>query len=132
MAPAPDDVDLAPLTQLRELQGPEDPHLVVELIDSFLARAPEALDQLGARVAAGETSGAEHEAHRLRGMCGTLGLVGMEEVCEGLENRARKGSLDGAAEEKPPFFVLLHCIGVRTAIRPSAARSSPIPISSPK
>ena len=38
---------------------------------------------------------------------------------------------EGGAVEKPPFRPAVHCIGVRTAMRPSAARFSPMPISSP-
>lgn len=41
------------------------------------------------------------------------------------------GSRDGRAVEKPALRPEVHCIGVRTAMRPSAARSSPMPISSP-
>ena len=37
----------------------------------------------------------------------------------------------GFALEKPPFWPAVHCIGVRTASRPPAARFSPMPISSP-
>jgi hypothetical protein len=41
------------------------------------------------------------------------------------------GSLPGDAGENPPLRPDVHCIGVRTASRPSASRSSPMPISSP-
>ena len=44
---------------------------------------------------------------------------------------AGRGSFEGRAEENPPLRSLLHCIGVRTARRPSTSRFSPIPISSP-
>nr|WP_159603983.1 hypothetical protein [Agromyces humi] len=33
--------------------------------------------------------------------------------------------------EKPPFAPSVHCIGVRTVIRPPSSRFSPMPISSP-
>jgi hypothetical protein len=41
------------------------------------------------------------------------------------------GKVDGSATEKPAPGSSLHCIGVRTLERPSTARFSPIPISSP-
>jgi hypothetical protein len=41
------------------------------------------------------------------------------------------GRRRGSAGEKPPLRPDVHCIGVRTASRPSASRSSPMPISSP-
>ena len=41
------------------------------------------------------------------------------------------GSCRGWAVEKPPLRPDVHCMGVRTASRPSASRSSPMPISSP-
>ena len=41
------------------------------------------------------------------------------------------GNVDGSAVEKPPPGSPVHCIGVRTASRPSTLRFSPMPISSP-
>ena len=38
---------------------------------------------------------------------------------------------DGAARENPPLRWSVHCMGVRTARRPSMSRFSPMPISSP-
>jgi hypothetical protein len=38
---------------------------------------------------------------------------------------------EGGAEENPPFFSSVHCIGERTLNRPSIARFSAMPISSP-
>jgi len=94
----PNEFDPAALEQLRALQGPEDPHLVVELINSFLAGTPTALDRLDAQVGGGEAKGTEQEAHRLRGLCGALGLVAMARLCAELEEGARGGALDGAPE----------------------------------
>ena len=54
-------------------------------------------------------------------------------TCSGAYPPSTTGAarVDGGAVEKPPFGPLDHCMGVRTAARPSAARFSPIPISSP-
>ena len=43
----------------------------------------------------------------------------------------RLGNVDGSAVENPPPGSAVHCIGTRTARRPSAFRFSPRPISSP-
>jgi PAS domain S-box-containing protein len=83
------------LAGLRELGGDA---FLGEVIDAFLADAPELLATL--RRALDEENGGElrRAAHTLKSNGATLGAATFAELCRTLEHQAKSGELDGASE----------------------------------
>ena len=80
---------------LRDLGGADFLH---EVIDAFLADAPELVATLHRSVDDGAAEELRRAAHTLKSNGATLGAEGFAELCRTLEQRAKAGELDGAAE----------------------------------
>jgi PAS domain S-box-containing protein len=83
------------LQNLRDLGGDE---FLGEVIDAFLADAPELLATLRRSLDDGSTEELRRAAHTLKSNGATLGAEGFAERCRTLEQRVKSGELDGAAE----------------------------------
>jgi CheY-like chemotaxis protein/HPt (histidine-containing phosphotransfer) domain-containing protein len=83
------------LKNLRDLGGEE---FLGEVIDAFLADAPGLLATLRSSLADGNTDELRRAAHTLKSNGATLGAEGFAELCRTLEQRAKSGELDGAAD----------------------------------
>jgi PAS domain S-box-containing protein len=83
------------LQNLRDLGGDE---FLAEVIDAFLADAPELLATLRRSLDDGSTEELRRAAHTLKSNGATLGAEGFADRCRTLEQRAKSGELDGAAE----------------------------------
>jgi HPt (histidine-containing phosphotransfer) domain-containing protein len=92
-----DPVDLGMLNSLAEAQGDEEPDLVVELIDLFLADAPRRVAVMREALANSDEALLERAAHALKGSSSTLGAVQVADTCAELELSARAVSLPHAA-----------------------------------
>lgn len=86
-----DTVDSAPLRELRLLSA----DLVPELLDLYLAVAPEQLSDLGAALTAADFERVRFCAHLLRGSCVNVGAIGLAALAEELERLGRNGSIVG-------------------------------------
>ena len=89
-------LDEATLAQLFEAVG-SDPAFLDELAEAYLADAPEQLLAARAAVAAGSPDDLVRPAHTLKSSSATLGAQTLAGLARELEQRARAGSLDGAA-----------------------------------
>jgi HPt (histidine-containing phosphotransfer) domain-containing protein len=89
--PSADTVDLAPLRELRLLSA----DLVPELLDLYLAVAPEQLSDLGAALTAADFERVRFCAHLLRDSCVNVGATGLHALAEELERLGRNGSVVG-------------------------------------
>lgn len=74
-----------------------DAEFMIELIDTYLADAPEQLQALNTSLAAGDGEGLVRPAHTLKSASASLGALGLAERCRQLELAAKAGSLEGAA-----------------------------------
>jgi HPt (histidine-containing phosphotransfer) domain-containing protein len=83
------------LASLRELGGDE---FLGEVIDAFLADAPNLIATLRSSLAARSSEELRRAAHTLKSNGATLGAAGFAELCRTLEQRAKDGELDGASE----------------------------------
>jgi PAS domain S-box-containing protein len=83
------------LKNLRDLGGDD---FLGEVIDAFLADAPELLATLRRSLTDGSTAELRRAAHTLKSNGATLGAEEFAELCRTLELRAKAGELDGAAE----------------------------------
>lgn len=92
-----DAIDLGVLESLAEAQGDGEPDLVVELIDLFLADAPQRVAIMREAMANSDARLLGRAAHALKGSSATLGAVQVAESCAELEQLARDASLHHVA-----------------------------------
>jgi CheY-like chemotaxis protein/HPt (histidine-containing phosphotransfer) domain-containing protein len=88
-------LDDGALKNLRDLGGDE---FLGEVIDAFLADAPEMLATLRSSLDGRNAEELRRAAHTLKSNGATLGAEGFAELCRTLEQRAKVGEFDGAAE----------------------------------
>lgn len=88
-----DVIDWQHLEGLRELQQEGEEDILGELIDLFVADAPERLSALAAAVEGGDANGVRSEAHALKGSCANLGAIQMAQACAEIEARARDNDI---------------------------------------
>ncbi|HEX6952294.1 MAG TPA: GAF domain-containing protein [Gaiellaceae bacterium] len=88
-------LDDGALATLRDLGGDE---FLGEVIDAFLADAPELVATLRSSLDSGNSEELRRAAHTLKSNGATLGAEQFAELCRTLEHRAKEGELDGASE----------------------------------
>jgi PAS domain S-box-containing protein len=88
-------LDAAALGSLRDLGGDD---FLREVIDAFLADAPDLIATLRRSLADQSTGELRRAAHTLKSNGATLGAAEFAELCRTLEQRAKDGELDGASE----------------------------------
>jgi signal transduction histidine kinase/CheY-like chemotaxis protein len=88
-------LDASAVESLRDLGGEE---FVAEVIDTFLSDAPALVETLRTTYEQGHTEGLRRAAHTLKSNGQTFGAGRFSKLCRELEERARSGELDGAAE----------------------------------
>ena len=90
-------LDRTTLEALFESVG-RDPEFLAELIDTYVADAPVQVRSLQVALAAGDVEALIRPAHTLKSSSASLGALGLAEQCRQLEQAARGGFLDGAAD----------------------------------
>jgi PAS domain S-box-containing protein len=88
-------LDDGALKNLRDLGGDE---FLGEVIDAFLADTPELIATLRSSLDGRNAEELRRAAHTLKSNGATLGAEEFAELCRTLEQRAKAGELDGAAE----------------------------------
>jgi CheY-like chemotaxis protein/HPt (histidine-containing phosphotransfer) domain-containing protein len=88
-------LDDGALENLRDLGGDD---FLDEVIDAFLADAPELIDVLRRSLDAQSDGELRRAAHTLKSNGATLGAEGFAELCRTLEQRAKSGELEGASQ----------------------------------
>jgi signal transduction histidine kinase/CheY-like chemotaxis protein len=83
--------------RLAEIAGPEpgdgERALLGQLIDTFLARTPAAIDRLAEFMRERDLDAVASQAHALKGSAANIGAVGLAGLAADVENRARAGRL---------------------------------------
>lgn len=87
-------VDVGVLTSLAESQSDEEPDLVVELIDLYLADCTQRLAGMRQALATSDESLLARSAHSLRGSSATLGAWQVAASCDEVEQLARSLAFD--------------------------------------
>ncbi len=82
-------IDQSVIEGLRELGGAEDPGLLVELIDLYLADAPQRMAEIEQSLARGDWELIERAAHTLKSASANIGALGLSAICLELECQAR-------------------------------------------
>src|SRR5690349_19397525 len=87
--------DATALDRLRRFGGDR---LLGQMIDLFLAAAPERIEAASRARASGDAEGAERALHSLKSSAAQLGALRMQRLSEQGEQRARAGLLDEVAQ----------------------------------
>jgi PAS domain S-box-containing protein len=74
------------LTELRNLGGPNDSDLVEQLLTMFMVETPGRIEQMISGTRAGDWQVVRKTAHKLKGACKQLGIIGMVDLCQRLED----------------------------------------------
>ena len=85
-------IDLSMLDQLRSIQRPGEPDIVVEVIELFLRDAPDRLKALRAAAAANDLAAASRAAHTIKGSAGHLGAKTLATLSGRIEDKAKQGA----------------------------------------
>ncbi len=85
-------VDRRVLAEFRELE------MLTEMIDAFLAEAPQLLAQIKQAIEQGDAETLRMAAHTLKGSGGNMGARPVQQLSRTLEKMARQGVLEGAVE----------------------------------
>jgi PAS domain S-box-containing protein len=91
--PAVDAVDTSVIASLRELQDPDEPDFVTELIDLLFADMPGMLTALEQAAAEGNARGVNRIAHSMKSSCGNLGALPLSKVFFAIERQGAEGDL---------------------------------------
>ena len=89
-------LDLSVLEALRELQDPDEPDFVTELIDVLLADLPQKLTALEEAVACGNAHGMNRIAHSMKSSCGNLGAMPLSKLFFAIERKGADNDLSAA------------------------------------
>ncbi|MBL8859337.1 MAG: Hpt domain-containing protein [Planctomycetes bacterium] len=87
-------IDMGVIAELRELGGEDDPGLLVELIELFLADAPLHIQEVERSLASGDIKKVERAAHTLKSSSANIGAKNLSEICRQIECLARNQEKD--------------------------------------
>jgi HPt (histidine-containing phosphotransfer) domain-containing protein len=87
-------LDMRVIQDLRDLGGEDDPGLLLELIDMFLADAPTRMAEIDASLKNGDVKTLERAAHTLKSSCANIGAMGLSALCKQMEEHARKKAFE--------------------------------------
>jgi CheY-like chemotaxis protein len=90
-------LDLERLDMLRDLD-PGNTTYLDRAIENFVARVPEAVDEIRSAARSGDSDALRHAAHRLKGSALNLGLPAVGHLAYGLEMLGDAGTTSGALE----------------------------------
>ncbi|MCX7839586.1 MAG: response regulator [Anaerolineae bacterium] len=101
--PQPDETEpilnVRVLESFRQLQAPDEPDLVQQLIDLYLADVPERLNALRQAIAQGDATRLAQTAHSLKGSSANIGAQRVARVCLELERCGKANDLTSVAEQ---------------------------------
>ncbi len=90
-------IDPSVFAQLEDLEDPDDPGFVDEMVDMFQAETPEILTRIANALTEGDAYGVQAPAHKLKATSGLIGAMTMSGVAGQIEVAAREGQLTGIA-----------------------------------
>ena len=88
---SPKVLDLDALRALRELQEPDTPDIVLDVVRMFVDDSEQCRVAAERALAAGNASALAFSAHRLRGGAALLGLCQLQQTADDLERVANRG-----------------------------------------
>lgn len=89
-------LDPKTLQSLRKMAGDRANEVLAQIIDNYLADAPQLLQAMRAAVATGDAAALQQAAHTLRSASATLGATTLSQLCKALEAMGCAGKTAGA------------------------------------
>jgi HPt (histidine-containing phosphotransfer) domain-containing protein len=89
-------LDAVAVERLRRLVPADQPQVLTQLVDTFLANAPELLAEMDAALAAGNAPRLTRAAHTLKSNAANFGATALEEQARAIEEGARAGQTGNA------------------------------------
>jgi signal transduction histidine kinase/DNA-binding response OmpR family regulator len=89
-------LDAKTLQSLRKMAGERANEVLAEIINNYLAEAPQLLQAMRAAVATGDACRLQQAAHTLRSASANLGAIALLELCKALEVMGGAGTTTGA------------------------------------
>ncbi len=104
-APAPEPslpsqatLDLKILRELQEMMG-NDPAVIIELFDCYLADAPKLVQEIRAAIAGQDAGLLNRATHTLKSSSANLGALALAAICQDMERASQTGIFPGAVEK---------------------------------
>ncbi len=91
-------LDVRVLESFRQLQMPDEANIIHQLIDLYLADAPNRLAMLRQAIAQQDAARLAQAAHALKGSSANIGAQRVARVCMELEKAGKAGNLSGVAD----------------------------------
>ncbi len=96
---SPDEIKTKMLAELQESMGDIAEDLLPELAPMLLEDAPDMLNSLNLAISAGNGPKVKELAHTLKGSCASMGIVGLANICQEIENMGKSGDLSRAPDQ---------------------------------
>ena len=109
------------LDAIIEMIGIDDPEVVLDLIDTFLADSQRQVDEMRNSMASGDFKTLHRAAHSMKSSSATFGAMVLSRYCQGLEQSARNDCVDGACQEQIDSVAAEHTLVV-AALQEQRAR----------
>ena len=93
-----DVIDKQVLSQLRELQNAEDPHLLSRVIKLYLVESPKIIARLRQAVRQGSLAEIENMAHSLKSSSANVGATALASLCNDIHSSTRVGDIAQARD----------------------------------
>lgn len=88
------------LDAIVEMIGVDDPEVVLDLIDTFLADSQRQIDEMHRSMAAGDIKTLHRAAHSMKSSSATFGAMRLSRLCQQLEQTAKDGCASGTCPEQ--------------------------------
>ncbi len=89
-------LDAKTLQSLRKMAGARANEVLAQIINNYLAEAPQLLQAMRAAVTTGDALALQQTVHKLRSASANLGATTLSQLCKGLEIMAGAGTTSGA------------------------------------
>jgi HPt (histidine-containing phosphotransfer) domain-containing protein len=98
-------LDAACLDRIRDLGGPEDPGLLLELIELYIEDAGRRMKDLASAMRQTDLEAVARAAHALKSSSANMGALVFADICRKIETRARVGeSVDELVQQGQSAF----------------------------
>jgi len=89
-------LDAKTLQSLRKMAGARANEVLAQIINNYLAEAPQLLQAMRAAVTTGDAAALQQTVHKLRSASANLGATNLSQLCKGLEIMGGAGTTSGA------------------------------------
>lgn len=110
-------IDADTFAMLSELEDPEAPGFVQEILDMFHQETPGAIAAIATALAEGDAPNVQGHAHKLKSTSGLIGALTMSSYCARIEQAGGSGDLTGVGAQlatlEAEFSRVCDCLDAR-------------------